>query len=518
MTARPAHRQVAHGIAERLGHERVGILDFLGLVHWIDGTPMLDHVEPYRVRILESFDAVDASGRAVYDLGLVGRAKKNFKSCDLVLMGLAALLANDAPHGNVVYLLANDEGQADDDLALAKKIVAASPRLRERLIVKKTVVDRRDNRGFLQILPAQDVAGAHGKTYRAALFDEIHGYRTWDILEALQLDPTRPDSVMWITSYASIYHKPGVPLFDLTQQGRAGADPRMFFSWYAADYTTDPDFAQADPETRANPSRGSWQDADYLAQQQRRLPAHKYRRLHLNLPGLPEGSAFQPEPIMDAVARGVSHRAPEPGVGYVAFVDMSGGSSDDAVCAIAHVAPDGRAVLDRILNQGPPPPFDPRAAVARFVAVLQEYGIGHVAGDKFAGETFIQDFARHGIGYVVAAASASTVYENFEPVLNAREAILLDVPVLEQQLLGLVWRGAKIDHPNGEHDDFANAAVGALLLARELSQGDPAIHEMSDEEARQVRAAWGYLADEHPDEFDEPNVWLDDPQDHPRRW
>ncbi len=73
----------------------------------------------------------------------------------------------------------------------------------------------------------------------------------------MQPDPTRPHALTWITSYASIYHKPGVPLFDLCQQGRAGRDPRLVFSWYAADYTTDPDFAGADPETRANPPRGT---------------------------------------------------------------------------------------------------------------------------------------------------------------------------------------------------------------------------------------------------------------------
>jgi hypothetical protein len=496
MIARPANRRVAHAIAERLGHERVGILDFLGLVSWIDGTPMLDHVEPYRRRIFEAFDAVDAGGRARYNLGLVGRAKKNWKSADLVLKGLAALLANESPHGNVVYLLANDEGQADDDLALAKKIVAASPLLRERLLVKKKGIDRRDSRGFCMILPAQDEVGQHGKSYRAALFDELHGYRDWDLLEAMQLDPTRPDAQMWITSYASIYHRPGVPLFDLTQQGRAGADPRLYFSWYAADFTTDAAFAETDPESRANPSRGSWHDADYLAQQQRRLPAHKYRRLHLNLGGLPEGSAFQVEPVMDAIARGIRSRAPEPGVAYVAFVDMSGGSSDDAVLAIAHAAPDGRLVLDRLLNQGPPPPFDPRAAVARFAGVVREYAIGHVYGDKYAGETFIQDFARHGIGYVVAASTASALYEAFEPIVNAREAGLLDVPLLEQQLLGLLWRGGKIDHPAGEHDDWANAAVGALLASREaLTGADPAAaYEMGAAERAQILAlqrAWG---------------------------
>jgi hypothetical protein len=37
---------------------------------------------------------------------------------------------------------------------------------------------------------------------------------------------------------------------------------------------------------------------------------------------------------------------------------------------------------------------------------------------------------------------------------------------VESQFLGLVWCGGKIDHPNGEHDDYANGTAGALNLAR----------------------------------------------------
>ena len=48
MSARPANRTLAPAISERLGHERVGIRDFLGLVNWIDGMPTVAHVEPYR--------------------------------------------------------------------------------------------------------------------------------------------------------------------------------------------------------------------------------------------------------------------------------------------------------------------------------------------------------------------------------------------------------------------------------------------------------------------------------------
>lgn len=271
-------------------------------------------------------------------------------------------------------------------------------------------------------------------------------YRSWDVLEAMQPDPHRLDAQVWITSYASLFHRPGAPLFDLCQAGWAGRDPRMLFSWYAADRTTDPDFADLPPERRANPSMGTWADQTYLAQQAARLPAHKYRRLHLNLPGLPEGSAYQPAPIMDAVARGVVVRTPERGVQYAAFVDMSGGSNDDAVLAIAHMDADGCAVLDRVTDQGQRPPFDPIKAVDRFVPILREYRVTRVVGDRYAGETFSAAFRDRGIGYDVAPHSASDLYEALEPRLNSHRVVLLDVPVLEQQLLGLVWRGSKITH------------------------------------------------------------------------
>jgi len=441
---------------------------FFSLLKWIDGRPLLDVIEPYRKRIYgEALYTFDSNGRRHYNLVVSGRAKKNWKSADLILSALYSLLAWQTKDGNQCYSLANDEGQAGDDLELAKKIIAVNPILADRVDVKQKIIERRDKGGFLEILPAQDVAGAHGKTYLFCGFDEIHGYRNWDLLEAMQLDPTRPDALIWITSYASIIHRPGVPLFDICAAGWKGEDPRMFFSWYAADKTTDSELENASPEDRANPSKGSWSDPGYLEQQQRRLPSHKYRRLHLNLPGLPEGSAYTAEMIMGAVERGVKVRSPMDGVDYFAFVDMSGGSNDDATLAIAHKDSDGRAVLDCIIDQGQRPPFDPRKAVARFEARVKEFGESKVTGDKFAGETFPEDFRAHGIEYIVSKLSKSQLYEALEPRLNSSEVILLDHPTMEAQLLGLTWRGNKIDHPANEHDDLANAVAGVVHLVLE---------------------------------------------------
>jgi hypothetical protein len=439
-------------------------------LRWIDGAPLAARIEPYRARLFDlALDTFEPDGRPRFNLIVCGRAKKNWKTGDLCLAALFALVSDSpAGHDSECYLLANDADQARDNLALTKKIVKANPDLAYWLKVKANSIERKDGRGFLEVLPAGDVVGQHGKSYRFVGYDEIHGYRTWDIFEAMQPDPHRLDAQQWITSYASLFHRPGVPLFDLIAQGKSRTDAHMLFSWYAADFTTDPDFADAPPEVRANPSMASWASPEYLEQQQRRLPSHKFRRLHLNLPGLPEGSAFQPEPIMDAITRGVRMRRPERSVSYGAFVDMSGGSSDDAVLAIGHCNADKRVVLDLVQDQGAAVPFNPNKAVERFVRTLKEYGVARVIGDRYAGETFRAQFADAGITYAVATAPKSQLYEGLEPLLNSGAVILLDVPILEQQLLGLVWRGGRIDHQPGEHDDYANGVAG---VARLLSSG-----------------------------------------------
>jgi hypothetical protein len=447
--------------------EQIAPLVFIANLRWLNLRPLIEVFDNYRLRIMQdALYSFDDTGRPQFNLVLAGRGKKNFKTADLIIAALYRMLVwKSATGNNECFILANDKDQAADDLTLAKKLIETNDVLEQAVVIRKDVIERRDSKGFLEILPAQDVRGSHGKTFLFCGFDEIHSYKNYDLLEALALDPSRPDAMWWITSYASLFHKPGIPLFDLMATGKKKSDPRMYFSWYSADFCTDDDYAEATPEQRANPSMALWNNDGYLEQQRARLPSHKYRRLHLNLPGLPEGSAFSFEMIDAAIDRGVRVRPYQAGIQYVGFCDMSGGSNDDAVLGIAHLDINGRAILDRFINQGPPPPFDPRTAIEKFADVLAEYRISAVTGDRYAGETFRADFRRHGIEYVVSELSASQLYEQLEPRMNAGDARLLDHPTMESQLLGLIWRGNRIDHPGGEHDDWSNAAAGAIYGA-----------------------------------------------------
>jgi len=450
-------------------------LEFFAELKWIDHRPLLDVIDPYRQRLFaEALDTYRPDDTPQYNLVLTGRGKKNWKSADLVLAALYCLVIRESTSGNDCYILANDEDQAGDDLDLAKKLVAVNADLKAELAVLDKEIRRRDGTGSLMILPARDAVGQHGKTALFVGFDEIHGYRTYDQFEALAPDPTRPDALTWVASYDTIYNRPGIPLHDFKVIGKAGTDPRMLFSWYSGDYCTDPDYAALEPELRANPSIGSWPEGRaYLDQQRRRLPTHKFRRLHLNLPGAPNGAFLDQEKVAAAIVAGRTKLPYEAGRHYVAFVDMSGGSSDDAVLGIAY-EDDGRAVLALVISQLGSTPFNPRHAVKRFIAALREYHISRVTGDDYAGETFKADFEteetdgitrQSGITYQSIGRPKTELYEALEPAINAGEIELLDLPKLQEQLITLVVRGGRVDHQPGDHDDWANAAAGALALA-----------------------------------------------------
>ncbi|KKL11425.1 hypothetical protein LCGC14_2545970, partial [marine sediment metagenome] len=155
--------------------------DFFAELRWIDGRPLPDVIEPYRAKILhDALYTFDHDGRPTYNLVLAGRAKKNWKSVDLILAAFYRFYVwKDGGDG---YLVANDEDQAADDLEIARKLIDANPILSAESEATNTAIVHASGRK-LRILPAGDVIGSHGKTYGFIGFDEIHGYRNWDLFE-----------------------------------------------------------------------------------------------------------------------------------------------------------------------------------------------------------------------------------------------------------------------------------------------------------------------------------------------
>ncbi len=158
---------VLQGRMDREAPSPISPLKFFSHLLWLDKRPLLDTIEDYRQRIFtESLFTFRDDGSPQYSLVVTGRGKKNFKSCDLALACLWKFLCVPVPpQGSDCLIVASDEGQANDDLSLIKKLIRTNPILEREVVIQKKAVERADGRGSLVILPGKDVQGAHGKSY-----------------------------------------------------------------------------------------------------------------------------------------------------------------------------------------------------------------------------------------------------------------------------------------------------------------------------------------------------------------
>jgi hypothetical protein len=190
-------------------------------------------------------------------------------------------------------------------------------------------------------------------------------------------------------------------------------------------------------------------------------------------------SFIDAETLTALVPVGLRERAPLATAQYVAFVDPAGGSGGDSMTlAVAHRERDA-AILDLVSEVRPP--FSPEAVTDTFAAILDRYEIRSVTGDRYAGDWPREAFRKRGIRYTVewrdpqdvtkwVSLAKSDIYKECLPLVNAGKVALLDSDRLLRQLGSLERRTGPsgrdiIDHAPGQHDDLANAACGALLLA-----------------------------------------------------
>jgi hypothetical protein len=229
--------------------------------------------------------------------------------------------------------------------------------------------------------------------------------------------------------------------------------------------------------------------ADYLARMQEDDP-EAYRSEVLGEFRTGVATFFDPDALAACVATGVRERAPSLDHAYVAFTDPAGGSGRDRFSlAIAHPEGDHVVVLDLVRAWSPP--FNPTGVITEIAAILATFFVSVVTGDRFAGGFPPEAFRAHGIDYVPSPLDRSALYLDVLPLVNARLAVLLDHPEMLREMRGLErHRGSsgrdRVDHRPGAHDDLANAAAGALVLARALVE--PVNVEPTDEELDALHA------------------------------
>lgn len=180
---------------------------------------------------------------------------------------------------------------------------------------------------------------------------------------------------------------------------------------------------------------------------------------------------FLPLEVLEAcVEPGCTMRSWQRGTRYVAFIDPAGGTGRDSfTAAIAHVdvAAD-RVVLDGIYERRPP--YNPEQVAQEVAAWLKQWDLWSATADRYAGDWPSTAFRRYGITVSPSPLTRSELYAELLPLITSGRVDLLDERRLIAQLSQLERRQARsgresIDHPPGSHDDVANAAAGALVMA-----------------------------------------------------
>jgi hypothetical protein len=185
------------------------------------------------------------------------------------------------------------------------------------------------------------------------------------------------------------------------------------------------------------------------------------------------------EAVRAVTMPGVFELPPQPGRQYFGFCDPSGGSSDSMTLGIAYRTDEGGAVL--VCLRETKPPFSPAAVVAEYVQVLRKYGCKEVYGDAYASQWVEEPFRNLNIRYRQADKNRSEIYLEALSAINSKQVSLLDNHKLVQQLVALERRTSRsgkdaVDHRNGQHDDLANAGMGALIYALASARRGAVLH------------------------------------------
>lgn len=356
----------------------------------------------------------------------------------------------------MVLVLAADRSQAQVILRYVKGFISSIPMLARLVQAERTESIDLGNRVSIMVATCSYKA-VRGFTAAAVICDEVAFWRSDDganpateVLRALRPRlATIPDSLLLAIS--SPYARSG-PLWQAFREHH-GKDDSDVLCWRAPTRLMNPTISQdlidrdmaLDPEA----ARSEW-EAEFRSDLEgflaiEALEACIVQGRYELPPQLASNLNFQ----------------------YRAFCDPSGGRKDAAALAIAHKE-GGRTVLD--LARAWKAPHDPAQVTKEMAAIVKSYNVFRVTGDRYAGAWPETEFHKHNVAYEPSQKDKSAIYIDFLPLVNSGNVELLDIKPLAAELRSLERRtrsGGRdlVDHPPKAHDDLANAAAGACVMA-----------------------------------------------------
>jgi len=382
-----------------------------------------------------------AAGIAVY-LATIGAEQE----------GIPSKLA--AGERGVILCLACDRAQAKVALAYVKGLIADSP-------VLSSMLDRDDkdgvtlSNGISIEVATNSYRAVRGRTLLAAILDEVAFFRSdesaspdTEVYRALV--PSLATTAGMLIGISSPYARRGL-LYDkwrrhygrdgdvlVTQAGTREMNPTVPAAIVKEAYADDPEAARAE--------WGGQFRSDVASFLSREAVERCVRSAPLEIPHQPNQT-------------------------YFAFTDPAGGGNDEFAICIGHREGDrlnGYTIVVDCLRAQRGTPAD---IVLEYAALLKQYGVRKVSGDRFGGDWPSDEFERHGINYIMAEKPKSGLYLDLLPAMNSERIELPPDAKLTTQLAMLERRTSRagrdsIDHPPNGSDDRANVIAGLFATGR----------------------------------------------------
>ena len=357
-----------------------------------------------------------------------------------------------------VFIIANDKPQATQIKRYISGLFTLTPTLK-KLVLRETQ-EALELRTDVNIsVKTCSFRTVRGYSCAAVILEEAAFYRSED--------SANPDREILAAVRPALSNLDGLLLVISSPYARSGILYDAFRKWYGQ--TTGPLVWKEASPRMLNPTIRESVIAKALEEDSAAARSEWFAEFREDLEQI-----FSLEAVERCVVPDRAELPPATGQSYFGFVDPSGGRADSFTLGISHRSKTGRLVLD-VLREARPP-FRPEDVVADYCGILKPFGIRQVIADAYAGEWVGSAFDKHGVSVKPSDLPKSDLYLNLLPHVSNGTIEFLDSKRLVAQLVGLERRVRaggrdKVDHYPGGHDDLANAAAGALVLAAESLSG-----------------------------------------------
>jgi hypothetical protein len=415
------------------------------------------------LQFLDHAFALDGDGRAVTPELVYAAGKKSGKSTFGAILVLVATLLYGGRNAEA-YVLANDLEQSSTRVfSTIKKIVRASPALRDKARITNTQITFPSTGATITAI-ASDYAGAAGGNPVISAFDELWGYvsessrRLWD---EMIYPPTKLASWRLTTTYAG-FSGESVLLEELYKSGIA--QPQIGPDLYSGE-------GQLTFWTHSPVA--PWQTPSWYAQMRRSLRPNQFARMIENRWVTSQSSFIDMVAWGACVDPGLKPLSADKNLPIYVAVDASLKRDSTAIVAVSTDGERVRLVTHRVFQPSPDAPLDFEATIeATIVDLCSSYSVQEILYDPWQMASVAQRLVRRGVPmreFPQTSGNLTDASSNlFELITNGNLSAYPDDAMrlsVSQAIAVETPRGWRIAKEKAKHKIDVVVALGMAALA-----------------------------------------------------